>query len=646
MVTQFDKDDVEAAGLVKFDFLGLRTLTIIDRAVKNIDAIRAAVGEPPLIIEQLPMDDAATYTLLKSGRTTAVFQLESRGMQDLIRRLRPDRFEDVVALVALFRPGPLESGMVGDFISRKHSPAGVHIDYLHPSLAGVLAPTYGVILYQEQVMKIAQVLSGYTLGGADLLRRAMGKKKPEEMAQQRSVFVDGAVARGVPEKQAANIFDLIEKFAGYGFNKSHSAAYALLSYQTGWLKAHYPAAFMAAVMSADMDHTDKVVTLIDECRQMGLTILPPDVNSSSYAFTVADERTIRYGLGAIKGVGQGAVEALIAERSANGEFRDVENLCRAARSHQAQPPRARGADSLGQSRQVRCQSRHADVSAHRRHAGGRAGGARAERGAGGSLRHQRRTHVHRQQRAGRCARAAATGMAGGGAAGGRARDARPLSHRPSHRALREGSAAPRRRAAQRRRERKAAGARRRQGALVRWPLGGCRRAHLGDPRRANRTSFMLDDRTARIEVTLYDEVMQQHRISSCGTRWCWSKATCASTSSATRGASRRAASWPWTRCARRRRGGSWCAGRRSPACTRPRSSNGWRRRSRRSAPAPPATCSCSTRTRMPAACWRSGPIGRVRPSTELLDRLEAMVGREGLHVLYSAPASVTSSAAG
>ena len=327
VVTQFDKDDVEKIGLVKFDFLGLRTLTIIDWAVKTIDAQRAAKGEAPLDMAALPLGDPATYSLLKSCRTTAVFQLESRGMKDLVRRLQPDCFEDVVALVALFRPGPLQSGMVDDFIARKHGRIDGPIDYLHPSLEPILKPTYGVILYQEQVMQIAQVLAGYTLGGADLLRRAMGKKKPEEMAKQRSVFIEGSTSRGVREAQAAHIFDLMEKFAGYGFNKSHSAAYALLSYQTGWLKAHYPAAFMAAVLSSDMDHTDKVVTFIDECANIGLTVLPPDVNESVYQFTVADEKTIRYGLGAVKGVGQGAVEALMAEREQNGPFRDLADLC-------------------------------------------------------------------------------------------------------------------------------------------------------------------------------------------------------------------------------------------------------------------------------------------------------------------------------
>ena len=327
-VTQFDKDDVEAAGLVKFDFLGLRTLTIIDWAVRDINAIRAASAEPPLSMGALPMDDPGTYQLLKSCRTTAVFQLESRGMKDLIRRLQPDRFGDIVALVALFRPGPLQSGMVDDFIARKHDTTGATIDYLHPDLKPVLEATYGVILYQEQVMQIAQILAGYTLGGADLLRRAMGKKKPEEMAKQRSVFVGGAVARGVREAQATMIFDLMEKFAGYGFNKSHSAAYALLSYQTAWLKAHYPAAFMAAVLSSDMDKTDKVVTLIDECVSMKLTVHPPDVNESQYAFRVAGPTSIRFGLGAIKGVGESAVQAIVDERSANGPYRSLPDLCR------------------------------------------------------------------------------------------------------------------------------------------------------------------------------------------------------------------------------------------------------------------------------------------------------------------------------
>src|SRR5690606_14487204 len=327
VVTQFDKDDVEAAGLVKFDFLGLRTLTIIDRAEKIVNALPERAGNP-LSMAQVPMDDRATYELLKSGATTAVFQLESRGMKDLIRRLKPDSFEDVVALVALFRPGPLQSGMVDDFIARKHGTSGGAIDYLHPSLKPVLEATYGVILYQEQVMQIAQELSGYTLGGADLLRRAMGKKKPEEMAKQRSVFVEGAVARGVDADKAGWIFDLIEKFAGYGFNKSHSAAYAVLTYQTAWLKTHYPAAFMAAVMSADIADTDKVVTLVDECARMKLRLLPPDINASRWDFTVAGPGTIRYGLGAVRGVGAQAVEELVRERERSGPYESLESLCR------------------------------------------------------------------------------------------------------------------------------------------------------------------------------------------------------------------------------------------------------------------------------------------------------------------------------
>ncbi len=327
VVTQFDKGDVEAAGLVKFDFLGLRTLTIIDWALRTINQQRAERGEPRLDLATLPLDDAATYSLLQSANTTAVFQLESRGMKDLIRRLQPDCFEDIIALVALFRPGPLQSGMVDDFIARKKDTSGALVDYLHPALKPVLAPTYGVILYQEQVMQIAQVLAGYTLGGADSLRRAMGKKDPEAMAKERSSFVNGATERGVPERQATYIFDLMEKFAGYGFNKSHSAAYAVLSYQTAWLKAHYPAAFMAAVMSADMDRTDKVVTLIDECASGKLTVLPPDVNASVHAFTVADEHSIRYGLGAVKGVGEAAVQAIVEERDAHGPFTSLPDLC-------------------------------------------------------------------------------------------------------------------------------------------------------------------------------------------------------------------------------------------------------------------------------------------------------------------------------
>jgi len=324
IVTQLDKDDVEAVGLVKFDFLGLKTLTIIDWAVRIANETDPSLG---LDMAKIPARDPKTFELLRSTQTAAVFQLESTGMRDLIKRMRPDQFDDLVALVALFRPGPLQSGMVEDFITRKHSSNKADIDYLHPDLKPVLEETYGVILYQEQVMQIAQVLAGYTLGGADLLRRAMGKKKPEEMAKQREIFVTGATERGVAQKTATHIFDLMEKFAGYGFNKSHSAAYAVLSYQTAYLKAHHPAAFMAAVMSADLHNTDRLVTLKDDCRQLGLRLLPPDINRSSYAFSVAGADTILYGLGAIKGVGRGAVESLIEEREKNGPFTNLADFC-------------------------------------------------------------------------------------------------------------------------------------------------------------------------------------------------------------------------------------------------------------------------------------------------------------------------------
>ncbi len=329
LVTQFDKNDVEEAGLVKFDFLGLRTLTIIDWAVKMINAQRENKGEEALDIAFIPLDDSPTFEMIKKAETTAVFQLESRGMKDLIKRLQPDSLEEMIALVALFRPGPLQSGMVDDFINRKHGRAQVaypDAKYQHESLKPILDPTYGVIVYQEQVMQIAQVLAGYTLGGADMLRRAMGKKKPEEMAKQRAVFQDGAASQGVDPELAIKIFDLVEKFAGYGFNKSHSAAYALVSYQTAWLKAHYPAHFMAATMSSDMDKTDKVVTFIEEVRNMGLILLPPDVNSGQFQFVVDDEDNIIYGLGAIKGLGEGPVESIIAARE-EGAFKDLFDFC-------------------------------------------------------------------------------------------------------------------------------------------------------------------------------------------------------------------------------------------------------------------------------------------------------------------------------
>lgn len=330
LVTQYDKNDVEEAGLVKFDFLGLRTLTIIDWALEIINRKRHEAGEEALDIMAIPLEDEASFNLLKRAETTAVFQLESRGMKDLIKRLLPDRFEDIIALVALFRPGPLQSGMVDDFINRKHGreqPSYPHPQYQHECLKPILEPTYGIILYQEQVMQIAQEMGGYTLGGADLLRRAMGKKKAEEMAKQRDLFQAGAAEKGFDADLASNIFDLMEKFAGYGFNKSHSAAYALVSYQTAWLKAHYPAEFMAAVMSSELDNTDKIVTFIEECRAMKLPLKLPDVNAGEYKFTVSDKGEVIYGLGAIKGLGEGPVENLIAARQQGGPFKNLFDFC-------------------------------------------------------------------------------------------------------------------------------------------------------------------------------------------------------------------------------------------------------------------------------------------------------------------------------
>ncbi|MFD2179249.1 DNA polymerase III subunit alpha [Veronia pacifica] len=329
-VTQFNMTDVETAGLVKFDFLGLRTLTIIDWALGMINPRLAKEGRDPVRIEAIPMADPACFKLLQNSETTAVFQLESRGMKDLIKRLQPDCFEDMIALVALFRPGPLQSGMVDNFIDRKHGREAVSYPdekWQHESLKEILDPTYGIILYQEQVMQIAQVLAGYSLGGADLLRRAMGKKKPEEMAKQRATFESGAIDNGVDGELAMKIFDLVEKFAGYGFNKSHSAAYALVSYQTLWLKTHFPAEFMAAVMTADMDNTDKIVGLVEECRRMRLTMLPPDVNSGLYRFNVNERGEIVYGIGAIKGVGEAPIENIIAARESGGYFKDLFDFC-------------------------------------------------------------------------------------------------------------------------------------------------------------------------------------------------------------------------------------------------------------------------------------------------------------------------------
>ena len=322
LMTQFDMIDVEQAGLVKFDFLGLRTLTIIDNAVKSINQRRTAEGKAPVDIDTIALEDSAIYDDLKQAKTTAVFQLESRGMKDLMKKVKPSRFADIVALVALFRPGPMQ--LADDFIKRKH---GIEeVDYLHPSLKPILEDTYGVMLYQEQVMQIAQVLAGYTLADADLLRRAMGKKKPEEMAKQREIFLAGATGNGVEERQAGHIFDLMEKFAGYGFNKPHSVAYALIAYQTAWLKHYYPSDFMAAVLSADMQNTDKVVTNIEECREMQLELRPPDVNRGEFRFIADTEASIVYGLGAIKGLGEGPIESIVDGRS-DGCYSDLYDFC-------------------------------------------------------------------------------------------------------------------------------------------------------------------------------------------------------------------------------------------------------------------------------------------------------------------------------
>ncbi len=322
-VTQFDKDDVEAIGLVKFDFLGLRTLTIIQWAVEAINLRRAGEGEPPLDIDLLPLDDLPSYQMFARGDTVAVFQFESAGMQRLLKDAKPDRFEDLIALVSLYRPGPME--LIPSFCARKHGREP--IAYPDPRVEPILKETYGIMVYQEQVMQMAQIVGGYSLGGADLLRRAMGKKKPEEMVKHRGIFRDGAAKDGVDEHKADAIFDLMEKFAGYGFNKSHAAAYALVAYQTAWLKAHYPAEFMAATLSADMDKTESVVDFLEDARAHQVSVLPPCLNHSAYPFRATHPRTIRYGLGAIKGVGGPATEAIVRERERGGVFRDLYDFC-------------------------------------------------------------------------------------------------------------------------------------------------------------------------------------------------------------------------------------------------------------------------------------------------------------------------------
>lgn len=322
-VSMLDKDDVEQIGLVKFDFLGLRNLTIIDLAVRYIKDLDPAFDTD---LNHLEFTDPDAYRILQTANTTAVFQLESDGMKRLLEKLRPDRFEDIIAVLALYRPGPLGSGMVDDFILRK---AGKQeVDYFHPDLTACLEPTYGVIVYQEQVMQISQIIGGYTLGGADMLRRAMGKKKAEEMDRHRGIFLEGAQKKGYPEELARHLFDLMAKFAEYGFNKSHTAAYAVVAYQTAWLKAHHTAAFMAATMSSELDNTDQLKVFYDDSVANGLKFLPPDVNESFYRFVPVDRKHIRYPLGAIKGSGEHAVDHIVAVREASGPFTDLFDFCR------------------------------------------------------------------------------------------------------------------------------------------------------------------------------------------------------------------------------------------------------------------------------------------------------------------------------
>ncbi|NJA88267.1 DNA polymerase III subunit alpha [Rhodocyclus tenuis] len=323
-VSQFDKDDVEKVGLVKFDFLGLRNLTIIKLAVEYVEALTGSRPD----LDTMSFADTATYQILRDANTTAVFQVESEGMKKLLKKLAPDRFEDIIAVLALYRPGPLGSGMVDDFILRKKGQQ--KIDYFHDDLKACLEPTYGVIVYQEQVMQIAQIIGGYTLGGADLLRRAMGKKKAEEMALHRDIMREGAKKKGYPEALAMQLFDLMEKFAEYGFNKSHTAAYAVVTYQTAWLKAHHTSAFIAATLSSDMDNTDSVKIFHDDALANKIAILGPDVNASDYRFVPVDRKTIRYGLGAVKGVGEQAVRQIIEVRAAGGPFKDLFDFCRRA----------------------------------------------------------------------------------------------------------------------------------------------------------------------------------------------------------------------------------------------------------------------------------------------------------------------------
>jgi DNA polymerase-3 subunit alpha len=320
-VSQYDKDDVEAIGLVKFDFLGLATLTILELAREMI--VKRHKGQENFAFENIPLDDVATYKLFADGRTESVFQFESRGMQGMLKDARPSRLEDLIALNALYRPGPMD--LIPSFVARKHGREVV--EYPHPLVEKVLSETYGIMVYQEQVMQTAQVLGGYSLGGADLLRRAMGKKKAEEMAEHRAIFRKGAEVNGLSETKADEVFDLMEKFAGYGFNKSHAAAYSLLAYHTGWLKVHYTAEFFCANMTIEMDDTDKLKVLFEDALKFGMTFDPPDVNRGTHRFEPVSDKVIRYGLGAIKGTGQQAIDAIVKAREEGGPFNSLFDFC-------------------------------------------------------------------------------------------------------------------------------------------------------------------------------------------------------------------------------------------------------------------------------------------------------------------------------
>jgi len=354
-ITQFDMGDIEVVGLTKFDFLALRTLTVLDQCLKTVNARRDEEGQEPLALEDVPLDDESAYKVMQDAKTTAVFQLESPGMRELVMRLKPVCFEDIGVLLALYRPGPLNSKMDDEYIRCRKDPNKIR--YWHPDLEPALKETYGVMLYQEQVMQIARDVAGYTLGESDLLRRAMGKKKPEEMAQQRKRFQEGALKHGLKEHEAQRVFDLMQEFAEYGFNKSHSMAYAMLTYQTAWFKAHYPDAFLAAAMNSERDSTDKLALLCREAQTMGLTVRGPDINHSDYDFTVPEKGVIRYGLGAIKGIGQGLAQSLVAART-DAPFEGLEDVCQRLSSREATEKDLRalihaGAmDGLGQGRQA------------------------------------------------------------------------------------------------------------------------------------------------------------------------------------------------------------------------------------------------------------------------------------------------------